>query len=112
QAEDGIRDPLVTGVQTCALPILVPTRNSVPDHTNSAKQPMTMLARLPTMIPYAETELLCNSVNRVLPTPNARAATTSTATAWPVAFLFCFSSRISSRSSLDTLLMRDHIRAS
>src|SRR5207247_5449649 len=23
QAEDGIRDPLVTGVQTCALPILV-----------------------------------------------------------------------------------------
>src|SRR5438105_14292735 len=25
QAEDGIRDPLVTGVQTCALPILVLT---------------------------------------------------------------------------------------
>src|SRR5207247_7631839 len=24
QAEDGIRDPLVTGVQTCALPILFP----------------------------------------------------------------------------------------
>src|SRR5207247_7965691 len=24
QAEDGIRDPLVTGVQTCALPILGP----------------------------------------------------------------------------------------
>src|SRR5207247_6198609 len=24
QAEDGIRDPLVTGVQTCALPIWVP----------------------------------------------------------------------------------------
>src|SRR5207247_7694157 len=24
QAEDGIRDPLVTGVQTCALPILAP----------------------------------------------------------------------------------------
>src|SRR5438105_12814563 len=24
QAEDGIRDPLVTGVQTCALPILYP----------------------------------------------------------------------------------------
>src|SRR5207247_5178970 len=23
QAEDGIRDPLVTGVQTCALPILI-----------------------------------------------------------------------------------------
>src|SRR2546425_1851057 len=25
QAEDGIRDKLVTGVQTCALPIFVPT---------------------------------------------------------------------------------------
>src|SRR5438105_10344176 len=25
QAEDGIRDPLVTGVQTCALPILTTT---------------------------------------------------------------------------------------
>src|SRR5207247_7181648 len=24
QAEDGIRDPLVTGVQTCALPIFMP----------------------------------------------------------------------------------------
>src|SRR5258708_16804004 len=35
QAEDGIRDDLVTGVQTCALPILIDTRsqllgNSVP----------------------------------------------------------------------------------
>src|SRR5258708_22207821 len=30
QAEDGIRDDLVTGVQTCALPIS-PTLNSIPD---------------------------------------------------------------------------------
>src|SRR5258708_36910188 len=28
QAEDGIRDDLVTGVQTCALPISTPTRRS------------------------------------------------------------------------------------
>src|SRR5207247_8361335 len=28
QAEDGIRDPLVTGVQTCALPISRPTSRS------------------------------------------------------------------------------------
>src|SRR5438105_7453485 len=28
QAEDGIRDPLVTGVQTCALPILTPRPDS------------------------------------------------------------------------------------
>src|SRR5207247_8339414 len=26
QAEDGIRDPLVTGVQTCALPISIPMK--------------------------------------------------------------------------------------
>src|SRR6266536_3806940 len=29
QAEDGIRDPLVTGVQTCALPILHETAGDV-----------------------------------------------------------------------------------
>src|SRR5258708_20932849 len=29
QAEDGIRDDLVTGVQTCALPILDPATNTV-----------------------------------------------------------------------------------
>src|SRR5229473_7539423 len=29
QAEDGIRDKLVTGVQTCALPILAPKSNAV-----------------------------------------------------------------------------------
>src|SRR5438105_12324067 len=31
QAEDGIRDPLVTGVQTCALPISDTDGNGVPD---------------------------------------------------------------------------------
>src|SRR5258708_24848107 len=30
QAEDGIRDDLVTGVQTCALPILVQARGCLP----------------------------------------------------------------------------------
>src|SRR5207247_6475956 len=34
QAEDGIRDPLVTGVQTCALPICDPST-----YTNWAGQP-------------------------------------------------------------------------
>src|SRR2546425_8567409 len=41
QAEDGIRDKLVTGVQTCALPILV-----LPPHANAP----TALAR-PTLSP-------------------------------------------------------------
>ena len=31
QAEDGIRDDLVTGVQTCALPICKADRNVLPD---------------------------------------------------------------------------------
>src|SRR5438105_8311063 len=38
QAEDGIRDPLVTGVQTCALPISRPLRD--------AKRPITLRRRL------------------------------------------------------------------
>src|SRR5207247_7032951 len=36
QAEDGIRDPLVTGVQTCALPISVDQLKDVNDQTNVA----------------------------------------------------------------------------
>src|SRR2546425_12415256 len=32
QAEDGIRDKLVTGVQTCALPISEPVRCTAEDH--------------------------------------------------------------------------------
>src|SRR5687767_15620941 len=32
QAEDGIRDKLVTGVQTCALPILSPQRSQDPQN--------------------------------------------------------------------------------
>ena len=31
QAEDGIRDSPVTGVQTCALPILIPVSNATGD---------------------------------------------------------------------------------
>src|SRR3989337_3085346 len=33
QAEDGIRDATVTGVQTCALPILAPSHARPPEHT-------------------------------------------------------------------------------
>src|SRR5205085_5817741 len=36
QAEDGIRDLTVTGVQTCALPILVPFTPSAPAEIASA----------------------------------------------------------------------------
>src|SRR6266536_3939306 len=35
QAEDGIRDPLVTGVQTCALPILSAPSNAARATTTS-----------------------------------------------------------------------------
>src|SRR5205823_10925127 len=36
QAEDGIRDKLVTGVQTCALPICRPRRSAPPDRSRVA----------------------------------------------------------------------------
>src|SRR5205823_10467301 len=41
QAEDGIRDKLVTGVQTCALPICVkiPFSCTVPGHCSAASGP-------------------------------------------------------------------------
>src|SRR5438105_3682144 len=41
QAEDGIRDPLVTGVQTCALPISTPRnvrQRSIPSKPLRAKR--------------------------------------------------------------------------
>src|SRR6266536_1166157 len=38
QAEDGIRDPLVTGVQTCALPISRSLRSQWPTGWNSSTQ--------------------------------------------------------------------------
>src|SRR5258708_20808290 len=34
QAEDGIRDDLVTGVQTCALPILTSNTSALEDHVH------------------------------------------------------------------------------
>src|SRR5258708_10855694 len=38
QAEDGIRDDLVTGVQTCALPILFPPTTSIPGSGSAPRQ--------------------------------------------------------------------------
>src|SRR5438552_15823979 len=43
QAEDGIRDDLVTGVQTCALPISL----TVDDHTSASGVARYMLGREP-----------------------------------------------------------------
>src|SRR5438132_11859776 len=39
QAEDGIRDHCVTGVQTCALPISGPTRSRRPSPRSMPKRP-------------------------------------------------------------------------
>src|SRR5260370_29993320 len=49
QAEDGIRDSSVTGVQTCALPISSPTATHRPDRSPvgaSARAPCAALALL------------------------------------------------------------------
>src|SRR5438552_9584558 len=44
QAEDGIRDDLVTGVQTCALPIYVTDGRTLArqNHTIAAQQPLLL----------------------------------------------------------------------
>src|SRR6266849_9910638 len=46
QAEDGIRDPLVTGVQTCALPIF--EAGATRDSTTSRTVERSQIAREPT----------------------------------------------------------------
>src|SRR2546430_7467074 len=43
QAEDGIRDLTVTGVQTCALPIYDPVRTSPPSFSIFRTAPMLVL---------------------------------------------------------------------
>src|SRR5207247_7010011 len=40
QAEDGIRDPLVTGVQTCALPILDALQGPLGDDDRDLRDPL------------------------------------------------------------------------
>src|SRR5258708_31880582 len=44
QAEDGIRDDLVTGVQTCALPISVHQVNRASDRLDPVDDPAEILA--------------------------------------------------------------------
>src|SRR5207244_7194377 len=46
QAEDGIRDDLVTGVQTCALPILTGSCFRAIDTVAAKQDPVTMTAKL------------------------------------------------------------------
>src|SRR5206468_8906042 len=49
QAEDGIRDLIVTGVQTCALPIFVPSSGLVPHHPTA---PMFTNSGMIQFVPY------------------------------------------------------------
>src|SRR5438309_8417195 len=54
QAEDGIRDGTVTGVQTCALPILLMSAPSTPTVTPlPARKPSTAVLNRPTTLPRA-----------------------------------------------------------
>src|SRR6266513_4539277 len=46
QAEDGIRDRNVTGVQTCALPILLPRRHGDAPVAGCARRARTLRRRL------------------------------------------------------------------
>src|SRR5229473_3781177 len=63
QAEDGIRDKLVTGVQTCALPILTPgtsdwLRQATPTEVSPAVRPWVRAEPSPTVRSRAPT--LCS----------------------------------------------------
>src|SRR2546425_9741897 len=64
QAEDGIRDKLVTGVQTCALPIYVHLRSGERDDAGR-REPLDLDPR--------EAEL-AEHLGGVLPEPRGRAA--------------------------------------
>src|SRR5438105_13136860 len=55
QAEDGIRDPLVTGVQTCALPIFHTTKNSEPFHATAGVDPAVAMINGGVALPDGET---------------------------------------------------------
>src|SRR5699024_12668061 len=60
QAEDGIRDRNVTGVQTCALPIWMNTKTAITlieDRRNSTTPKEPTLARLITMISAAKSRI-------------------------------------------------------
>src|SRR6266536_2890327 len=55
QAEDGIRDPLVTGVQTCALPIYI-SFPSAKDPDFARRHPGKATIEVITMVPYQRFE--------------------------------------------------------
>ena len=51
QAEDGIRDPCVTGVQTCALPILVLASTCGEDYRPAAESLVRNIAAAMEAVP-------------------------------------------------------------
>src|SRR5438105_10808122 len=72
QAEDGIRDPLVTGVQTCALPILAPS--------SSTRTELPARAARPPKAPGASTRTRSNSRTSV----HSRRRCREFMTRWPL----------------------------
>src|SRR3712207_9262065 len=76
QAEDGIRDIGVTGVQTCALPIYVPTFPGTPSVFDRVG--LTMLGIFPFVVMFLVTsiamlrERTSGTLERLLTTPLAR----------------------------------------
>src|SRR5205823_7356847 len=58
QAEDGIRDKLVTGVQTCALPISFMVQQA---HVGSALGPLGVSSNLGLLLDIFSTTAMCGS---------------------------------------------------
>src|SRR5207247_5564465 len=78
-AEDGIRDPLVTGVQTCALPI----SNRFPESSNKFSCELTFFSYcarifLPKMLAFWSTASLCGIISFQFSLEGFAASTTNT----------------------------------
>src|SRR5205823_7256429 len=64
QAEDGIRDKLVTGVQTCALPISRRPRTAAPRLRSANRRSPRSRARRPRTIAHGDTRARSRSEER------------------------------------------------
>src|SRR5690348_4422139 len=74
QAEDGIRDGRVTGVQTCALPILQPPVTVILDHVEAVtnRQCLNVIAEFALRLPPGWQLALASRAELPLPTPRLR----------------------------------------
>src|SRR5690348_1661861 len=67
QAEDGIRDGRVTGVQTCALPIYFDTVDMRPNYDGTTEEPTVLPARFPNLLVNGSTGIAVGMATNIPP---------------------------------------------